>query len=155
MASITKEIDVNVPVTTAYNQWTQFESFPQFMTGVKEVRQLDAKRLHWDAEIAGKGEQWDAEITEQIPDTRIAWRSVTGTPQGGAVDFHRVSDSSCQLTVTMDYEPQGLTEKVGSAFGFDDRQVAADLERFKEFIEARGSETGAYRGSSEGGAKSS
>jgi uncharacterized membrane protein len=146
LSSITKDIDVQVPVTTAYNQWTQFESFPQFMDGVKEVRQLDDTHMTWRAEIAGKEETWEAEIVEQLPDQRIAWRSITGAPNAGAVDFHHVSDSSCKITLTMDYQPQGLTENVGSALGFDDRKIEGDLKRFKEFIEKQGSETGAYRG---------
>ena len=151
MASINKAIDVDVPVRTAYDQWTQFESFPQFMDGVEEVRQLDEKRLHWRAEVGGKEESWDAEIVEQIPDQRIAWRSTSGAPNGGAVDFHHLDDSRCRITLTMDYEPQGLTENVGSALGFDDRKIDGDLKRFKDFVESRQAATGAYRGKIEGG----
>lgn len=146
MASITKEIDLAVPVRMAYNRWTQFETFPQFMEGVKEVRQLDDKRLLWRAEIAGQEENWEAEIVEQVPDHKIAWRSVSGTPTAGAVVFEPIDDGHCRIMLTMEYEPQGLTETVGSALGFDGRKVEGDLERFKELIESHGVETGGYRG---------
>ena len=146
MARISRDIEVEVPVRTAYDQWTQFETFPRFMEGVKEVRQLDAAHLTWRAEIGGKEETWDAEIVEQVPDHRIAWRSVSGAPNAGAVDFNPIDDRRCNVALTMDYEPQGLTESVGSALGFDDRRVKGDLERFKEFIESQGAATGGYRG---------
>jgi uncharacterized membrane protein len=146
MATITKDIDVNVPVRTAYNQWTQFESFPQFMEGVKEVRQLDDRRLHWRAEIAGKEEAWEAEILEQVPERQIAWRSVSGTPNAGSVVFEPIDDGHSRIMLTMEYEPQGLTESVGSALGFDSRRVEGDLKRFKEMVESKGVETGGYRG---------
>ena len=151
MASISKDIDLDVPVTTAYNQWTQFETFPKFMEGVKEVRQLDDKRMAWRAEIGGAEESWEAEIVEQVPDRRIAWRSITGAPTAGSVDFEPLDEGRCRLTLMMDYQPQGLTENVGSALGFDDRRVEGDLTRFKEFVEARGAEAGGYRGGIEGG----
>jgi uncharacterized membrane protein len=150
MASITKDIDVNVPVRTAYNQWTQFETFPRFMEGVKEVRQLDDKRLEWRAEIGGKEEAWEAEIVEQVPDRKIAWRSVSGTPNAGSVMFEPVDDGHTRIMLTMEYEPQGLTESVGSALGFDDRKIAGDLKRFKEVVESPAVETGGYRGQIEG-----
>jgi uncharacterized membrane protein len=146
MSSITKSIDVNVPVRTAYNQWTQFESFPQFMEGVEEVRQLDDTHLHWRASIGGKEAEWDAVITEQIPDERVAWRNTTGKTNAGVVTFHRLGDDQTKVTVQMEYEPEGVVENVGDKLGFDDRRVQGDLERFKEFIESRGSETGAWRG---------
>jgi uncharacterized membrane protein len=146
MASATKHVDVSVPVTVAYNQWTQFEEFPRFMEGVKEVRQLDDKRLHWQAEIGGKDESWNAEITEQLPDERIAWKSVSGAKNAGVVTFHRLADSKTRITLQMDYDPEGAVENLGAAVGVVDRRVQGDLERFKEFIEARGSETGAWRG---------
>jgi uncharacterized membrane protein len=150
MASITKDIDVNVPVRTAYNQWTQFETFPRFMDGVKEVHQLDDKRLEWRAEIGGKEEAWEAEIVEQVPDRKIAWRSVSGTPNAGSVMFEPVDDGHTRIMLTMEYEPQGLTESVGSALGFDDRKIEGDLKRFKEVVESRAVETGGYRGQIEG-----
>lgn len=146
MASIVKTIDVNVPVNTAYNQWTQFETFPLFMEGVKVVKQLDDRRLHWQAEIGGKDEEWDAEITEQIPDTRIAWRSMTGAPNAGVVTFHRLSDQTTRVTVQIDYEPRGVIENIGDTLGVLSHRVEGDLQRFKEFIEKRGQETGAWRG---------
>jgi uncharacterized membrane protein len=149
MANTIKTIDVNVPVRTAYNQWTQFEEFPRFMEGVKEVRQLDDKRLHWHAEIAGKDEQWDAIITEQEPDMRIAWTSMSGAKNAGVVTFHRIDDGVTRVALQLDYEPEGVVENVGAALGFLDKRVEGDLKRFKEFIEARGHETGAWRGTVE------
>ena len=147
MANVEKSIEVNVPVRAAYNQWTQFESFPQFMEGVKEVRQQDDKHLHWKAEVGGKKEEWDAEITEQEPDQRIAWRSTTGAPNAGVVTFHPISDIRTKVMLQLEAEPQSMTEKVGDALGMLDRQVKTGLENFKEFIESRhGQPTGAWRG---------
>ena len=146
MSSVTKSIEVNVPVDVAYNQWTQFEEFPKFMEGVQEVRQLDDQHLHWRAEIGGKEEEWDAEITDQIPDQRIAWRNTSGTPNVGIVMFRSTAPNTTEITLQMDYEPQGLSEKVGDALGFMDRRVQGDLKRFKEFIEHRGQPTGGWRG---------
>lgn len=146
MAKIEHSIDIEVPVRQAYDQWTQFEDFPRFMDGVESVRQIDDTHLHWVATIAGKRQEWDAEITEQTPDQRIAWTSITGDPNGGAVDFHRLADERTRVTLTMDVEPQGVIETIGTALGFPSGQVKGDLERFKEFIEARGTATGAWRG---------
>ena len=146
MGTIEQSIEVQVPLSTAYNQWTQFEQFPRFMEGVEEVRQLDDKRLHWIAESGGKREEWDAEITEQRPDERVAWRSTTGAPNAGVVTFHRLSDDMTKVMLQLDYEPEGMIEKVGDALGIVERRTKGDLERFKEFIESRGSETGAWRG---------
>lgn len=146
MSTITKSIDVNVPVRTAYNQWTQFESFPHFMEGVEQVQQLDDTHTHWKTNVGGKANEFDAEITEQIPDERVAWKSTTGEPNAGVVTFHRLGENQTRVTVQMDWSPQGVTEKVGDALGFDDRRVQGDLDRFKEFIESRGQETGAWRG---------
>ena len=146
MADVTKTIDVNVPVSTAYNQWTQFELFPQFMEGIEEVRQLDDKRLHWKAEIGGKTEEWDAEIDEQIPDQRIAWHSTSGASNAGVVTFHYVDPQTTRVALQMAYEPQGVVENVGDKLGVLSRRVEGDLERFKKFIEERGSETGEWRG---------
>ncbi len=146
MPTIEQSVEVHVPVRTAYNQWTQFEEFPRFMEGVEEVRQLDDKRLHWIAEIGGKREEWDAEITEQRPDERVAWRSTTGAPNAGVVTFHRLSDDMTKVMLQLDYEPEGMVEKVGDALGIVERRTKGDLERFKEFIESRGTETGAWRG---------
>ena len=146
MPVIEKSIEVNVPVKTAYNQWTQFEEFPKFMEGVEQVKQLDDKRLHWKANIAGKEEEWDAEITEQIPDQRIAWCSTGGAMNDGLVTFAPLSDATSKLTLQMEYVPNGPAEKTGDALGFVTRRVEGDLKRFKDFIETRGRETGAWRG---------
>ena len=146
MASITKSIDVEVPVRTAYDQWTQFEEFPRFMEGVEEVRQLDPTHTHWTTKVGGVEREFDAEITEQHPDERVAWTSRTGPDQAGVVTFHKLQDAKTRVTVQMDWEPGNATEKVGSALNFDDRRVEGDLERFKKFIESRGAETGAWRG---------
>jgi uncharacterized membrane protein len=146
MSTIEKSIELNVPVRTAYNQWTQFEEFPRFMEGVKEVTQLDDTRLHWKAAIAGQDKEWDAEITEQTPDQRIAWTSRGGAINGGVVTFHRLSDARSKVMLQLEYAPQGVVESVGDALGVVSSRVQGDLERFKEFIEKRGRETGAWRG---------
>ncbi len=146
MATVEASLDVNVPVQVAYNQWTQFEEFPQFMEGVESVTQLDDTHLRWVAEIGGEREEWEAEITEQTPDQRVAWRSTSGNQQGGSVDFHRIDDSTTRVSVTMDWEPEGAKQSLGAAVGADKRKVEGDLERFKEFVESRGTETGAWRG---------
>jgi uncharacterized membrane protein len=116
------------------------------MEGVEEVRQLDDTHLHWRAKVSGKETEWDAIITEQIPDERVAWTSTSGQPNGGVVTFHRLGDDLTRVTVQMEWQPQGVVENVGSALGFDDRRIQGDLERFKEFIESRGAPTGAWRG---------
>ena len=146
MSKIEKSIEVNVPVRTAYDQWTQFEEFPTFMEGVESVQQIDDRRLHWRAEIGGKTVEWEAEITEQVPDMRIAWHSTTGAKNAGMVSFERLSDDRCRVSLSLDYEPKGVLEKVGDWLGVLSRRAEGDLERFKEFIEERGVETGAYRG---------
>jgi uncharacterized membrane protein len=146
-STVQESIEVNVPVHTAYNQWTQFEDFPKFMDGVEEVRQLDDTHLHWRAKVFGKEEEWDAEITEQIPDKRIAWRSISGIPNAGVVTFHKISDDKTRITLQMEYTPQSVDEKVGDVVGLVRMQVKESLKRFKEFIESRGKETGAWRGS--------
>ena len=151
MTKSEKSIDVDVPVRTAYNQWTQFEEFPRFMEGVKEVRQQGDKRLHWKAEIAGKDVEWDAEITQQTPDERIGWRSTSGKPNAGSVSFYPIGANQTRITLRIDYEPEAALEKVGDALGVVDRRIEGDLERFKEFIEGRGRETGAWRGEIHGG----
>src|SRR4051794_19137299 len=147
MSTVTESVDVHVPIHTAYNQWTQFESFPHFMSGVETISQLDDKRTHWVTKVAGVQREFDAEITEQHPDERIAWKSTGGdTKHAGVVTFHRLGDQDTRVTIQLEWDPEGLTEKVGSAVGVDDRQVKADAKRFKQFIEERGSETGAWRG---------
>ena len=146
MAQVEQSIEVNVPVDTAYNQWTQFEEFPQFMEGVERVKQIDETHLHWEAEIAGKRQEWEAEITEQIPDERVAWTAREGKGNSGVVTFHRLAPDKTKIMVQLDWPEEGLIEKVGSAIGADERRVKADLERFKGLIESRGQETGAWRG---------
>ena len=146
MAKVEKSINVDVPVRTAYNQWTQFEEFPRFMEGVKEVRQLDDQRLFWHAEIAGKDEQWYTKISEQVPDQKVAWTSTSGAKNAGVVVFNYIDDNTTQVTLSMDYEPDGVVEKLGDLLGFVDRRVVGDLKRFKDYIESRGKETGAWRG---------
>lgn len=146
MSVVEKAIEINVPVRTAYNQWTQFEEFPRFMEGVKQVKQLDDKHLHWKADIAGQEKEWDAEITEQIPDQRIAWKSQGGTMTAGVVTFQPVSDAKSKVMLHMEYDPKGIIEHVGDAVGAVSQRVEGDLERFKHYIETRGQETGAWRG---------
>jgi uncharacterized membrane protein len=146
MPTIEKSIEVNVPVRTAYNQWTQFEEFPNFMEGIESVTQLDDTHLRWVAEIAGQKHEWKAEITEQTPDERVAWKAVDGKTNAGVVTFHRLGDNRTKVMVQMDWEPEGAVERAGAAVGADDRRVKGDLDRFKQFIERRGQETGAWRG---------
>ena len=146
MSTIEESIDVEVPVRTAYNQWTQFQEFPQFMDGVEEVKQLDDTHLHWVAEIAGVRREWKAEVTEQTPDQRIAWQSTDGTQHAGVVTFHHIDDGKTRVMLQLDSEPQGIVEKAGDALGVLKRQVKGDLERFKKLIENRGTESGGWRG---------
>jgi uncharacterized membrane protein len=146
MSVIEKSIEVNVPVTTAYNQWTQFEEFPRFMEGVEQVQQLDERRLHFKASIGGKEKEWNAVITEQVPDQRIAWISEGGAKNGGIITFSQVSDNKAKLNLRLEYEPEGAIEKTGDAIGVVSGRIEGDLQRFKEFIESRGSETGGWRG---------
>jgi uncharacterized membrane protein len=151
VASITESVDVNVPATTAYNQWTQFEEFPRFMDGVESVTQIDDARLRWVAEAGGKRHEWIAEITEQRPDERVAWKAIEGHGNAGVVTFHRLSDQETRVTVQIEHETEGIVEALGSALGADSRRVKGDLERFKHMIEARGVESGAWRGEVEQG----
>lgn len=147
MSQIQQSIDVEVPVRTAYNQWTQFESFPQFMSGVESITQVDDKRLHWVTSIAGVEREFDAEITEQHPDERVAWASTGGeSKHAGVVTFHKLDDNKSRVMVQIDWTPTDLIEKIGSAVNIDDHRVKGDLERFKQFIESQGHETGAWRG---------
>jgi len=146
MSNIEQSVDVNVPVRTAYNQWTQFEEFPRFMEGVEEVRQLNDKRLHWRANVGGKEKEWDAVITEQIPDQRIAWKNANGVKNAGVVTFHHISDKTTRVMLQLEYDPEGIIENIGDTIGVVSSRVKGDLERFKEYIEQRGSETGAWRG---------
>lgn len=144
--NVMDSVDVDVPVTTAYNQWTQFESFPKFMEGVERIDQLSPTKTHWVTKIAGVEREFDAEITEQTPDQRVAWTTQNGTHQSGVVTFHRISDTTTRVTLQLDHDPQGLLEKAGDALGIIQRRVKGDLANFKKFIEARGSEEGGWRG---------
>ena len=146
MSRLERTIDVHVPVRVAYDQWTQFEDFPRFMEGVQRVVQLTDKTLAWTAEIGGQRREWTAEIVDQTPDTRVAWRSTSGERNDGAVLFEPLPDGSTRIAVRMEVEPDGPVETIGTALGFLDRRIQADLERFKELIEKRGSATGAWRG---------
>jgi uncharacterized membrane protein len=146
MSRITDHIEVDVPVTVAYDQWTQFESFPQFMEGVERVLQLDPKTLDWTASVAGRTKHWRAEIVEQEPDRLVSWRSLDGARNDGTVRFEPVDATSCRITLELDVAPEGPVEATGDALGFVSRRVKGDLERFREFIESRGQATGAWRG---------
>lgn len=146
MSDITQTIDVDVPVNVAYNQWTQFESFPQFMDGVDEVVQKNDTLTHWKISLGGVKREFDAKITEQAPDQRIAWTSVDGPDHAGVVTFHKLDEAKTRITLQMDTTPEGLLEKVGDAVGLTRTNAKADLERFKRFIETSGHETGAWRG---------
>jgi uncharacterized membrane protein len=152
---IEEEVEVGVPVSTAYNQWTQFEEFPRFMEGVDEVRQLDDTLLHWAATVAGKHAEWDAKIIEQEPDRRITWESIDGKHTRGTVSFEETGLGRSRIRLQMTYTPEGVTEKVGSAVGLDKRRIRGDLERFRELLESRQGETGAWRGEIKGGVETS
>src|SRR5438552_4046284 len=146
METIEKTVEVEAPVAKVYNQWTQFEEFPQFMEGVEQVKQLDDKHLHWVAKVGGKQKEWDAEILEQVPDERIAWRSTSGAPNSGIVQFRPKGHNHTLVTLQMNYEPAGATENVGDALGLVSRRIECDLKRFRDFIQRRTTETGAWRG---------
>jgi uncharacterized membrane protein len=146
MEHVEKIVEVNRPLSTVYNQWTQFEEFPSFMDGVKEVRQLDDTHLHWRAEIWGKEKEWDAEITEQEPDKRISWKSVSGAPNAGTVRFEPLGEERTRVRLVMAYDPEDVVEKAGDALGIFSSRVEHTVEEFKRFIESRGQETGAWRG---------
>ena len=146
MAEVEKSIEVDAPVSTVYNQWTQFETFPEFMEGIENVKQLDQSKLHWTARIAGKEKQWDAVITKQEPDRAVAWRNVDGADNAGDVQFEAAGNGRTRIKLHMVYDPEGIVENVGDALGVVSRRVEGDLERFKKFIENRASETGAFRG---------
>jgi uncharacterized membrane protein len=154
MERIEKSVEVKCPVRAVYNQWTQFEEFPRFMAGVKEVKQLDDTHLRWHAEIWGKDKQWEAEITEQVPDRKIAWRSISGdAPNAGEVRFEAIGPERTRVRLAMEYEPQGAVENVGDKLGVLSARVQNSVEDFKKFIESRGQETGAWRGEVHGGQK--
>ncbi len=146
MGSTTHAIEVNAPLSAVYNQWTQFEEFPSFMEGVNEVRQDGPSRLLWRVNIGGRDKEWEAEITEQIPDAKIAWQSIDGTPNSGEVNFESLNPQTTRITLTIQYEPEGILEKAGDVLGIPSGRVESDLKRFRDFIEEKGSETNGWRG---------
>ncbi|HLS46819.1 MAG TPA: SRPBCC family protein [Ornithinicoccus sp.] len=147
MSQVTESVDVDVPIRAAYDQWTQFETFPEFMEGVESVTQVSDTRNLWTVEVGGATRQFETEITEQHPEERIAWTTVGGDlQQAGVVTFHKLDENTTRVTIQMDWDPHGVVEKAGAALGVDDRRVKGDAKRFKGFIESRGTETGAWRG---------
>ncbi len=146
MQRIEKDIEVNARLSVVYNQWTQFESFPQFMEGIKSVRQIDEQHLAWKAEILGQEVEWEAEITEQTPDERISWRSTSGHANTGTVSFAATDTNTTRVSLVIEYEPQGAAEKIADALGILSFRIGGDLKRFKQFIEANGTSTGGWRG---------
>jgi uncharacterized membrane protein len=146
LSTITESVDVQVPISRAYNQWTQFETFPSFMEGVEEIRQLDDTHTHWVTKIGGVTREFNATITEQHPDERVAWKADDGPTHAGVITFHRLDDSTTRVTAQMDIDPDGFVEKVADKFGILNSRVKGDLQRFKEFIEQHGQETGEWRG---------
>jgi uncharacterized membrane protein len=146
LSTITESVDVQVPISRAYNQWTQFETFPSFMEGVEEIRQLDDTHTHWVTKIGGVTREFNATITEQHPDERVAWKADDGPTHAGVITFHRLDDSTTRVTAQMDIDPDGFVEKVADKLGILNSRVKGDLQRFKEFIEQHGQETGEWRG---------
>ncbi|WP_213934895.1 SRPBCC family protein [Rhodococcus sp. B50] len=146
MSTITEAVDVDVPIRIAYNQWTQFESFPHFMEGVREIRQIDDTHVHWVIDIAGQVREFDATITEQHPDERVAWTSDSGPNHAGVITFHRLDENKTRVTAQMDVDPEGFVENVADKFGVLGKRIKSDMQKFKEFIERRGHETGGWRG---------
>ena len=151
MTTAQSTIDVNVPLSTAYNQWTQLESFPHFMSGVESVTQIDDSRTHWVMKIAGVEREFDAEITDQVADDHLAWHSIGELKQGGRVEFTSAGPEVTTITLTMDWDPEGFVESAGAALQVDDAMVKGDLKNFKKFIEERGVEEGGFRGDIRGG----
>ncbi len=146
MSTITETVDVQVPLSTAYDQWTQFETFPEFMEGVEEIRQLDDTHTHWVTKAGGVTREFDATIIEQRPDERVAWKSDSGPNHAGVVTFRRIDADTTRVTAEMDIDPEGFVEKAADKLGILDRRVKGDMQRFKDFIEGRGHETGSWRG---------
>jgi len=147
MSQVIETIDVNVPVSVAYNQWTQFEEFPQFLSFVESITQATDTLTEWKVKVGGVEREFEAEITEQHPDERVAWNSTGGeVDHAGVVTFHKLSDEETRVTVQLDWEAKGLAEKVGSVLGIDDHVIKKDLANFKEFIEKKGAADGAWRG---------
>ena len=149
MSSVASDIDIDLPVSTVYNQWTQFEDFPAFMSGVDEVVQLNDEMLHWKVTVGGVEREFDTTITEQLPDERIAWRSFDGPKHAGVVTFHRLDENKTRVRLNLEWEPEGFVEKAGAALNIDDAQVGSDLKEFRRLIESNGFATGAWRGTVE------
>jgi len=145
-SQVEKTVEVDVPVRTAYDQWTQFEEFPQFMSGIDEVTQVGDTLTHWVAQIAGVRREWDAVILEQVPDRKVAWAATTGATNAGAVYFQSLGPERTLVRLELEYEPEGLVEKVGDALDVVRRQAEGDLERFKQLVESRGAASGGWRG---------
>ncbi|RZF06423.1 SRPBCC family protein [Streptomyces albidoflavus] len=147
MSQIEESVEVAAPLSAVYNQWTQFEEYPRFMSGVERIEQRSPTLTHWVTQVDGVRREFDAKVTEQIPDERVAWTTVGGeVRQAGVVTFHRISDDRTKVMLQLELEPHGVTEQVGDKLGFVRRQAVGDLERFKSFIEKRGTETGGWRG---------
>jgi uncharacterized membrane protein len=146
VSTIEESIDIDVPVRTVYDQWTQFEQFPSFMEGVESVTQLDDTHLHWVAEFGGARREWDAVVTEQHPDERVAWTSTSGTSNAGVVTFHKLDETKTRVMLQLDVDPEGFVEQVGDTLGFIRRRASGDLGRFKNLIESRGTANGGWRG---------
>ncbi len=146
MSTVEESVEVQVPLRTAYNQWTQFEEFPKFMEGVETVEQFDDRHLHWVAAIDGVRREWNAQIDEQHADERVAWHATEGATNAGVVTFHRIDETTTKVMLQLEFDPEGLVEQAGDKLGFVRRRVKGDLKRFKDFIETRGRETGAWRG---------
>ncbi|MEV5357954.1 SRPBCC family protein [Streptomyces sp. NPDC093516] len=147
MSTVKETVEVDVPLHTAYNQWTQFEEFPNFMEGVEEVRQVDDRHNHWTTKIGGVRREFDTEIVDQLPDERVTWRTTSGdTNQKGSVRFERVDDTHTRVELVMEIEPSGMAEKAADMMGTIDRRVKGDMKRFKQYIEERGAADGAWRG---------
>lgn len=154
MTTAQSTIEVNVPLSTAYNQWTQLESFPHFMSGVESVTQIDDTRTHWVTKIGGVEREYDAEITDQVPDEHLAWHSIGELKQGGRVEFEAVSPEVTKVTLTLNWDPEGFVESAGAALQVDDAMVKRDLDNFKKYIEDKGVEEGGWRGEVHGGTTS-
>ncbi|WP_314411825.1 SRPBCC family protein [Streptomyces kroppenstedtii] len=147
MSTVKEAVEVEVPVSVAYNQWTQFEEFPKFMEGVEEIRQVDDRHNHWTTKIGGVKREFDTEIVDQFPDERITWRTTSGdTRQKGTVSFQRLDDTRTRVQLVMDVEPTGVAEKAADLTGTIDRRVKGDMKRFKEYIEQGGGASGSWRG---------
>ena len=151
MGATTHSLEVNAPLRAVYNQWTQFEEFPRFMEGVREIRQQGARTLFWKVNIGGKDKEWEAEILEQVPDTRIVWQSVDGTENRGMIQFEPLDSERTRITLTIEYKPEGILEMAGDALGIPSSQVEGDLKRFRDFIEKKEMKTETWRGRIETG----